>query len=286
MNPISGTKNKDAAREHILRTFGNAAGYEATVHVTTCAGDGYEQALRFAQLQYDAVVAVGGDGTVNEVARGLLHSGTALGIIPMGSGNGLARHLRIPLRLDKAVDVIRAGCRQRIDAAEINGRVFFCTSGVGFDALIGNLFNSKGKRGMYNYVKLATQAVLQYTSQSYHIEIDGQALCRKAFLITFANASQWGNNAYIAPHADVSDGWLDVVILNRYAVIAAPVLLPRLFARSIHKAWTTETLRGKHIKITRDNEDYVHFDGESAVMGKVIDVRILPLALNVIIPPE
>lgn len=286
MNPISGTKNKDAARNHILQTFGDAAGDEPTVHVTTHAGDGYAQALRFAQQQYDTVVAVGGDGTVNEVARGLLHSRTALGIIPMGSGNGLARHLHVPLRLEKAVDVIRAGCSRRIDAAEINGRVFFCTSGVGFDALIGNLFNSKGKRGMYNYVKLATKAAVQYTSHKYRIEIDGQTLYRKAFLITFANASQWGNNAYIAPHADISDGWLDVVILNRYAVVAAPVLLPRLFARSIHKAWTTEILRGKRIKIIRAKDDYVHFDGESAVMGKVLDVQILPLALNVIIPPE
>ncbi len=284
MNPISGTKNKEAVWAYIGEVFGLSTEYELTMYTTSCAGDGYRQALYFAKEQFDVVVAVGGDGTINEVARGLLHSKTALGIIPMGSGNGLARHLQIPLNFRKAIEIIRNGKTQPIDAAEINGNVFFVTAGIGFDALIGNLFNLKGKRGFHNYLGLSTKEILQYTPRDYRIEIDGQRFDRKAFLITFANASQWGNNAYIAPRANISDGWIDIVILNEFSVIAAPWILPRLFTKKLHNTWTTETFRGKHIKVIRSKDDYIHFDGESAMMGRSIEVNIIPLALRVLVP--
>ena len=284
MNPIAGTKSKEAAWSYIGQVFGLSPDYELTMYTTSCANDGYKKALQFANAHYDVVVAVGGDGTVNEVARGLLYSQTVLGIIPMGSGNGLARHLQLPLNFRKAIEIIRAGNVQVIDAAEINRKMFFCTAGVGFDALIGNLFNQRGKRGLYQYIGLSTKKVLSYTPREYLIHIDGTSLRRKAFLITVANASQWGNNAYIAPEANISDGWLDIVILNEYSLIEAPLLLPRLFTRSIHKAWSTEVLRGRNIRIVRTSDDYVHFDGESAVMGKAIDINVIPQALKVITP--
>jgi YegS/Rv2252/BmrU family lipid kinase len=284
MNPIAGTRNKEAAWSYIGQVFGLSPDYELAMYTTACANDGYRKALQFAEARYDVVVAVGGDGTVNEVARGLLHSDTALGIIPMGSGNGLARHLHLPLNFRKAIETIRSGDTQIIDAAEINEKIFFCTAGVGFDALIGNLFNQRGKRGLYHYIGLSTKKALQYMPREYLIHIDGTSLRRRAFLITVANASQWGNNAYIAPEANISDGWLDIVILNEYSLIEAPLLLPRLFTRTIHKAWSTEMLRGRQIRIVRAKDDYVHFDGESAVMGKAIDINIIPLALKVIIP--
>ncbi|MDR3184259.1 MAG: YegS/Rv2252/BmrU family lipid kinase, partial [Prevotellaceae bacterium] len=229
MNPIAGTKNKDAVWSYIGQVFGLSPDYELAMYTTSCANDGYTKALQFANERYSTVVAVGGDGTVNEVARGLLHSQTTLGIIPMGSGNGLARHLHLPLNFRKAIEIIRAGNTQAIDAAEINKKIFFCTAGVGFDALIGNLFNQRGKRGLYHYIGLSTKEVLGYVPREYIIHIDGTSLRRKAFLITIANASQWGNNAYIAPEANISDGWLDIVILNTYSLIEAPLLLPRLF---------------------------------------------------------
>ncbi len=284
MNPISGTKNKEAVWAYIGQVFGLSADYELALYTTRCAGDGYRQAKLFAKHKFDIVVAVGGDGTINEVARGLLHSDTALGIIPMGSGNGLARHLQIPLKFRKAIEIIQHGKAQAIDAAEINGNIFFVTAGIGFDALIGNLFNKEGKRGFHNYVRISTTEMLQYTARDYRIEIDGQRFDRKAFLITFANASQWGNNAYIAPQAEISDGLLDIVILNRLSVIAAPWILPRLFTKQLRNDWATETFRGKHIKVIRLKDDYVHFDGESAMMGKGIDVKVIPLALKVIVP--
>ena len=284
MNPISGTKNKDSVWAYIGDRFGLTADYELTKYTTSCAGDGYKQALYFAKESFDIVVAVGGDGTVNEVARGLMNSNTALGIIPMGSGNGLARHLHIPLKFEKAVEILQTGKSKLMDAGEINGKTFFTTAGLGFDALIGHFFNAGGKRGLFNYVGLSTRKLLQYVPCEYRIEIDGQRFDRRAFLVSFANASQWGNNAYIAPLAHVSDGWLDVVILSAYGIFNAPSMSVRLFTKSLHKAWFAESFKGKNIRIIRAKDDYVHFDGESAIMGREIAVKILPAVLKVIVP--
>ena len=284
MNPISGTKSKENVWAYIGEVFGLLSDYELTMYTTCCAGDGYKQALYFAEQGFDIVVAIGGDGTINEVARGLMHSNTVLGIVPMGSGNGLARHLHIPINYKKAIEALKAGKIKLIDAGEINGRTFFTTAGVGFDALIGNLFNTRGKRGLFNYLGLSTKKLLHYTPREYRIEIDGQRFDRRAFLITVANASQWGNNAYIAPLAHVSDGWLDVVILNAYTILNAPSVVARLFTKSLHKAWSTDTFKGKHIRIIRTKEEYVHFDGESAIMGREIEVKIIPAVLKVLVP--
>jgi YegS/Rv2252/BmrU family lipid kinase len=282
LNPVSGTGNKDAVRQYLCNHFGEAAGFDTQVYTTGCVNDGYEQARQFAAQDFDAVVAVGGDGTINEVARGLLHSHTAMGIVPMGSGNGLARHLHIPMDYKKALEKIKLFHVRSIDAAQMNERIFFCTAGIGFDALIGHLFNAAGKRGISTYVTLSTREFLQYKPQEYRIRIDEQTFTRKAFLITFANASQWGNNAYIAPLAHCNDGRLDVVVWKDFPRLAAPFMLPRLFAKTIHKSPFVETFQGQHIVVERPQEDYAHFDGESCRMGKILDIQILPSALKVL----
>ncbi|MDR1405780.1 MAG: diacylglycerol kinase family lipid kinase, partial [Prevotellaceae bacterium] len=170
-----------------------------------------------------------------------------------------------------------------IDAARINGQLFFCTAGIGFDALIGHLFNHGDRRGISTYISLSTRRFLQYRPQEYVIRTDGHACTRKAFLITFANASQWGNNAYIAPLARCSDGQLDIVVWKDFPRLAAPFMLPLLFTKTIHMAPFVETFHGRHITVERPREDYVHFDGESCHMGKILDVEVLPLALKVLV---
>jgi len=282
MNPISGTKNKKTVWAYIEEVFGRLPDYEVTMYTTSCAGDGYKQALYFAKEGFDIVVAIGGDGTINEVARGLMNSQTVLGIIPMGSGNGLARHLRIPMDFKKAVEVLKAGKTQITDAGEINGKIFFVTAGVGFDALIGHFFNKRKKRGLLSYLGLSARKIARYIPRKYRIEIDGKCFNRRAFVITIANASQWGNNAYIAPLAHVGDGWLDVVVINTCAYFNAPSVITRLFTKSLHKAWSVESFKGKEVRIIRTKDDYAHFDGESAVMGQEIEVRVLPAVLKVI----
>ncbi len=287
MNPISGTGQKQTVWRYISENFGNLTGVETTMYTTQYAGDGCERAKQFAAEGYDAVVAIGGDGTVNEIASGLLHSNTALGIVPMGSGNGLARHLRIPLNYKKALDIVTNFRMQTIDGARINNKTFFCTAGIGFDALISYMFNKSGKRGIQKYVEISATQFIQYSSQDYTLYIDGKKCERKAFLITFANASQWGNNAYVAPQADASDGLLDVVVWKSFPQVAAPFMLPRLFNKSLHKSPYVETFRGRHILVERSkNTDVAHFDGEACVMGKTLYVHVLPDALKVLVSKD
>jgi YegS/Rv2252/BmrU family lipid kinase len=282
MNPISGTCRKKPVWSYIGAKFGLSPHYETFLYTTHHAGDGYEQAKRLATEGYEAVVAIGGDGTVNEIARGLMYSKTALGIVPMGSGNGLARHLQIPMNVRSAIDIVRRFRTQPIDAARINDKVFFCTAGIGFDALIGHLFNRSGTRGLSKYAKLSTRAFMHYTPQEYRIQVDDRQFIRRAFLVTFANASQWGNNAYVAPRAHSSDGRLDVVVWNQVPRIRVPFMLPKLFTKSLHRSPHIDTFRGEHIIVERAYDDHVHFDGESCIMGKMLDIQIIPLALNVL----
>ena len=284
MNPTSGNKNKAAVWKYISEEFGLSPDYETLMYTTRCAGDGYERAKLLAAENYDVVIAIGGDGTINEIARGLMHSKTALGIVPMGSGNGLARHLKIPMNYKKALARIKRFHSQPIDGAIINDRHFFCTAGIGFDALISYLFNTDGrKRGKAKYVGLTTKKFLQYSPKEYTIYVDNQRFVRKAFLITFANASQWGNNAYVAPLAHSSDGKLDVVVWKNVPHIAIPFMIPRLFSKSLHKSHYVDTFRGKHIRVERNSEDYVHYDGESCSMGDKLDIQIIPLALHILV---
>ncbi len=288
INPISGTTNKTGVLKYIGQVFGDMEQYDLTLHTTRCAGDGYEMAKYYAGQNYNSVVAVGGDGTVNEIARGLMGSKTALGIVPMGSGNGLARHLQIPLNHRDAIDIIALKIAlkktQPIDAAQIDDKIFFCTAGIGFDALIGNRFNASSKRGLQTYFQVSAKEILRYEPQEYEIIIDGKKIKRKAFLITFANASQWGNNVYIAPRAHTSDGLLDVVIWREFPLIVAPWIFSQLLTKTMNKAPYVETFRGKNITVKRKLPDYVHFDGDSCMMDTELEIKVIPLALRVLLP--
>lgn len=167
----------------------------------------------------------GGDGTINEIARSLVHTDTALGIIPCGSGNGLARHLHIPMEPKKALEVLNEGCLDTIDYGKINGTDFFCTCGVGFDAFVSLKFAHAGKRGLLTYLEKTLQESLKYQPETYELETENGVSKYKAFLIACGNASQYGNNAYIAPQATLTDGLLDVTILEPFTVWMYPLLL-------------------------------------------------------------
>ena len=284
INPVSGTANKSGVLKYIGQVFGNMEQHDLQIHTTRSAGDGYEIAKNYAEEGINFVIAVGGDGTVNEIARGLMGSKTALGIVPLGSGNGLARHLQIPLNYKKAIDVIALKKIQSIDVAQVDERVFFCTAGIGFDALIGNRFNASSKRGLQTYLRVAAKEILGYEPQEYQLTIDGKTITRTAFLITFANASQWGNNVYIAPHAISSDGLLDVVVWREFPLIVAPWIFSQLLTKTFDKAPYVETFRGKNITVKRKLPDYVHFDGDSCIMDRELKIKIIPLALKVLLP--
>ncbi|MDO4181192.1 MAG: YegS/Rv2252/BmrU family lipid kinase [Bacteroidales bacterium] len=285
VNPISGTHGKRAILkwidERIDRTI-----YDYTVVKTQYAGHAVQIAAEAAAQQTDIVVAIGGDGTINEIGRSLVHTDTALGIIPCGSGNGLARHLRIPLDPKAAIDIINEGKMACIDYGKINNIPFFCTCGVGFDAFVSLKFADSGKRGLLTYLENTLHESLSYKPETYEIENEEGTVKYKAFLIACANASQYGNNAYIAPQASLTDGLMDVTILEPFTVLDVPSLSFQLFNRTIDQNSRIKTFRSKKIKIHRSKEGVLHFDGDPLMAGKDIEVELIPKGLNIIIPDK
>jgi diacylglycerol kinase (ATP) len=286
VNPISGTKDKERIISYLQHMFMGVEGIESSFYTTKFAGDATRAAREFATTGYDIVVAIGGDGTVNEIARGLIHTDTALGIVPIGSGNGLARHFAIPLSYVNAAEVIMRGKSKVMDAGCINGETFFCTAGLGFEAEIGERFNKAKGRGLITYMEVCAKEFVKYKEEKYKITICGNTFESDAFLITFANCSQWGNNVYIAPNADASDGMIDMVIWKKSPIVTMPVLAVDLFIRTINQSEFVDSFRTKEVKIERDTDGYIQFDGESRIMGREINVSVLHNSVKIIVPAE
>lgn len=282
VNPVSGTGKREKALKLIKEKL--SPNLEAKIVLTKFAGEATEIAIHYHQKGYNKVVAVGGDGTVNEIAKGVVGTNMAMGIIPTGSGNGLARHLHIPMNISKAIEVINGGRITNIDHGTINNTLFFCTSGVGFDALIGNKFAEAGTRGLSTYARTTIREYFAFKPQHYTLDIDGKLYDRDAFMITFANASQYGNNAYIAPQADIADGLLDVVIVKRFPLYRSPRFAYQMFTKKMNRSPFVETFRARRITVTRKEAGYVHFDGEPGKMGAKLQITAIPAALKVIIP--
>ncbi|WP_224999648.1 diacylglycerol kinase family protein [Cesiribacter sp. SM1] len=283
MNPISGTRKKEQVPQ-LAEQLLNSNRYTHTIALTERPLHATELARAAAEAGAAAVVAVGGDGTVNEVAAGILHTQTALGIIPFGSGNGLARHLGIPVNTTAAIQLLNKLHTITIDGALANGRPFFCTAGMGFDAHIGKLFAGGSQRGFGSYVRLALQEFVNFSPQRYAIEIDGKKLRRKCFVVTLANAGQYGNNAYISPEANIQDGLIDLCLMRPFPALMALPMGLRLFQRSIHQSEYVEILRGEHIRISCSKSDCMHLDGEFLQMEKSLEVKVIPQCLKVVVP--
>lgn len=253
VNPISGTRDKGAVQKDI-ETLTDASQFDYRIAFTEYAGHASVLAREAVENGFDIVVAVGGDGTVNEVARSLVHTPTALGIIPCGSGNGLARHLQIPLDARKAMQIINRATISSLDYGTINAMPFFCTCGVGFDAFVSLKFATGKKRGLLSYIENTLREGLSYKPETYTIEDEEGTVKYDAFLIACANASQYGNNAYIAPNASMEDGLMDVTVMEPFSAIEAPQLAIQLFNRTIDHNSHIKTFRSKkyasHAKAT------------------------------------
>lgn len=281
VNPISGTKTKNRVAK-LIRELLDPQLFAPTLVVTEYAGHATQLAQQFALQEYYAVVAVGGDGTVNEVASGLLGSNTALGIIPNGSGNGFARHLDISTRMNRAIEMLNSSEVIHVDYGLVNDIPFFSTFGVGFDAVVAHDF-ADSSRGFKGYVQSIFKDLFQYKPESYHLEGEGIDLTTTAFLINFANAGQWGYDAYIAPKASVQDGWLDIAVVTEFPMTAAAGLALSLFTKDIDENLHMNTLRAKEITLTRENEGAVHIDGTPTQMGKELHVKIVEDGLKVLV---
>ena len=281
VNPISGTQGKKAILKWIDERLDRSV-YDYSIVKTEYAGHATQIAANAVQEKVDVVVAIGGDGTINEVARSLVHTNTALGIIPCGSGNGLARHLRIPMEPKAAIDVLNRGHELCIDYGKINNIPFFCTCGVGFDAFISLKFADSGKRGLLTYLENTLHESLTYQPETYEIENEEGTMKYKAWLIACGNASQYGNDAYIAPQASLTDGLMDVTIMEPFTVLDVPSLSFQLFNKTIDQNSRVKTMRAKKIKIHRVNDGVMHFDGDPLMAGKELEVEIVPAGLRVI----
>ena len=280
VNPISGGKNKKKIIDLIKRTM-DASGHEWELLPTEYAGHAISLAK---EAKSDVVVAVGGDGTVNEVATGLLGSDKALAIIPCGSGDGLALHLGISRKPAKALKQLLTGKLICMDSGTVNGHPFFCTTGVGFDADVALAFAKAKKRGLKTYISKSWNIWKHYVPQTYKIDVDGVVTEMPAMFVTVANANQWGNRAKIAPEASVLDAQLDVTAVKPFRFWHFPMLGIRLFAGTANKSRRVVHLRGSHVTITRPAPGAIHHDGDPSEANLTIDVALHPASLHAIVP--
>ena len=281
VNPISGTQSKNNILKWIEERLDHSR-YEHEVVKTRYAGHATEISTQAVKDGIDIVVAIGGDGTINETARSLIHTTTTLGIIPCGSGNGLARHLHIPMDPKAAIDILNEGHQIQMDYGKINGIPFFCTCGVGFDAFVSLKFADSGKRGLLTYLENTLHESLTYQPETYEIENEAGTVKYKAFLIACGNASQYGNNAYITPQASLTDGLMDITILEPFTVLDVPSLSFQLFNKTINQNSRIKTMRAKKIKIHRSQPGVFHYDGDPIMGSENLEVEIIPKGLNII----
>ena len=285
LNPISGTVSK-AGIPGLIEERLDKEKFDCRIAETKYAGHATELAQQAARQGIDIVVAVGGDGTVNEVGRVLVNTKTAMGILPCGSGNGLARHLNLPMNLKKCIDILNDCDIHTLDYGLINRHPFFCTCGMGFDAFISMKFAEAGKRGPIPYMQTILEEGLSYQPETYEIEDEEGTRRYKAFLVSAANASQYGNNAYIAPQASMSDGLLDIIIMEPFDLIEAPQVAIELFNKTLDKNLKIKTFRASHIHIHRKSEGIIHYDGDPVMADADVDISIVPKGINIIVNPK
>ena len=278
VNPISGVKRKKAALELLKTELDKSVEYD--IAETERADHATELSKKAIEEGYNAVIAVGGDGTVNEVGKALVNSNVALGILPFGSGNGFARHRKIPIAAKDAIHLINKFTTKRIDTATLNEEAFLTTAGLGFDAHVGWKFAENTSRGFLTYSQIAINEFIGYNDEDYHLIIDGKELKTKAFVVSIANGGQYGNNAWISPEASMEDGKLNVCIIKPFPAHFTPDIVLRLFNKTLSASKHYESFEAKEIKIIKPGK--FHLDGEPRISEKDLIIQIVPKSLKVI----
>ncbi|ALI97691.1 diacylglycerol/lipid kinase family protein [Rufibacter tibetensis] len=281
LNPKSGVRSSisvpDLISEHLDTTR-----WTPEIIFTEYAGHATELARKAAADGARLVVAVGGDGTVNEVARGLKDTSSALGILPKGSGNGLARHLGIPLDLPQALALLNQPTFHHIDSCSINDHPFFCTAGIGFDGLVSSVFAKSTKRGLSSYIQLVVREFRNFKSEAATVKINDRALTSDFFVVAFANASQYGNNAFIAPMADIQDGLIDVCLIRHVGVAEAIQLGYGLMTKQIAHSNLAEFHTCSTVFVQSEGPQCFHADGEFMGQAQDFEVQMFPKSLEVV----
>jgi diacylglycerol kinase (ATP) len=284
INPVSGTGKWKGIEENIKKyldpSFTPVIEYtKYHGHATIIAEDAAENC--------DVIIAVGGDGIVNEVAAGIMGTSAGIGIIPAGSGNAVANHFTIPHGQKEAIECINKMHFSTVDTALVNDMPFLAVAGTGFDAEVAEMFAKSTRRGFFSYIYLSAKKYFTYRPSEYEITIDGTVYHKKAFLISIANGNQYGNNAYIAPEASTKDGLLDVSIVRPFSFFSGLAIMVRLFRRTLTRSHFVEIIRGKNIQIRKANEKLcLHYDGEPGGTVDAIKIAVQPRSLRIITPEK
>ncbi|MDP2422951.1 MAG: diacylglycerol kinase family protein [Bacteroidales bacterium] len=285
INPISGGRQqqKDSIvkliEDHLDHTI-----YEYQFVQSASALHATELSKQAVIDQVDLVVAVGGDGSINQVARALIGTDTALGIIPAGSGNGLAHHLEIPTTTAEAVEIINRCKIKSIDSVNINDDVFFSVAGVGFDALVAKKYAQYGRRGFLPYFRIVTEMYPLYKPKKYIIKIDDRIINTRALMITLANSNQFGYNTVIAPTASLDDGLVDVCIVKKAPLIVIPLISHLVFTKKIDQSEYVTIIKASHVEIKCKKNRRINLDGESVKISRKLVINVNPRSIKVIVP--
>ncbi len=278
INPISGAGSNPSVRAErvaLVRAEAERRGVSAAIHLTEGAGHARELAAASAAAHTALVIAWGGDGTLNEIGSALLGSDTTLGVVPAGSGNGLAAALAVPRNPRAALALAFDGRTRAIDAGVIAGRPFFNIAGVGFDARVAKLFNARSnrRRGGWPYIAIGVREGCRYRASSYRLTLDDERRNVRALLIAFANGREYGIGARIAPMAELDDGWLDAFVVDERSVLARFWHARHLALGTAHLAPRVTARRIRHAVIEAPGPIDFHVDGESSIATDRIEVE-------------
>lgn len=283
INPISGVGKQKQVEKAIDKVL-DLSLYDYEIAYTEYAHHGTAISLQAAMQNVNVVVSVGGDGSINDCVRGLIGTNVTLGIIPAGSGNGLARTLNIPLNIEDAIEVLNKKKRATIDTIKVNNKIYASIAGIGFDALVAKEFRKTKVRGFNKYLSLILQLYPFYEPKKYKIEYDGHKLETEALFICFANSNQFGFNTIIAPSAKLDDGYIQVSIVKKVPIVMLPWTAQLLFFRNFDKSIYVRTFKAQEIKVINNESRLVNLDGESVRMDRELQFSINPKSLNVLIP--
>ena len=271
----------------LLKKHLDKSQYDYQLLLTQYRGHGYVLATEAVQNGTDIVIAVGGDGTINEIARALIGKDTVFGFIPTGSGNGLAHHLKMPINISRAIKVINEQHILKIDTLKINEKTCISIAGMGFDAHIAELFDKSSRRGLFPYLNFVIRSFFSYPPKTYVVEADGEKKEHTALMISIANSSQWGFNVKISPQASIQDGYADVCFVKKPPFYQLISYAAELLTGNIHRNKSAIAIYrfAKCVIYEKDNVNQpFHIDGDPMERQSKLEVAVLPQSLKIIVP--